>query len=373
MKRISVFTGTRAEYGLMKTLIKKLEKDIDIEFNLLISGSHLKSKYGNTINEIKSDGIKNISLFPIANESKYSNQTSFQTAETIKLISQALETLNPNYLIVLGDRYESFAAATAAHLSNIKVVHIHGGEVSLGSLDNKLRNAISQLSTIHFTSADIHKRNVQNIIGSSENVYNVGPLVVDGLLDFKKCSKNEFEKDTKFSFSKINFLVTFHPETLSSDFGIIGFKNLLNILDNYDCNILFTAPNADEGSDLIIEIINIYIQKNRQKYFYIPSLGQKLFLNALVLFDCIIGNSSSGLIEAPLLKKQVLNIGNRQKGRYRFGPVIDVTNDFNEISKAVVSILNIDKIYKYESFNYLEEYKAKSPSTTIIKILKDSL
>ena len=213
MKRIAVFTGTRAEYGLMKTLIKKLENDIDIDFNLLISGTHLKSKYGNTINEIKSDGIKNITLFPIARDSKYSNQMSFQTAETIKLISQALEILNPNYLIVLGDRYESFAAATAAHLSNIKVVHIHGGEVSLGALDNKLRNAITQLSTIHFTSADIHKRNVQNIIGSSENVYNVGPLVIDGLLEFKKYSKSEFEKDTKFIFSKINVLVTFHPET----------------------------------------------------------------------------------------------------------------------------------------------------------------
>ena len=297
---------------------------------------------------------------------------SFETAETIKLISQSLESLNPDYLIVLGDRYESFAAATAAHLSNIKVVHIHGGEVSLGSLDNKLRNAISQLSTIHFTSADIHKRNVQNIISSSKNVYDVGPLVIDGILDFKKYSKNEFEKDTKFIFSKINFLVTFHPETLSSDYGIIGFKNLLNVLDNYDCNILFTAPNSDKGSDLIIQIIKKYIQKNSQKYFYIPSLGQKLFLNALVLFDCIIGNSSSGIIEAPLLKKKVINIGNRQMGRYRFGSVIDVPNDFNKISEAIGNIFNSHKYREPENFNFSNLYKAKSPSTEIINILKSS-
>ena len=373
MQKIAVFTGTRAEYGLMKTLIKKLESDIDIDFNLLISGTHLEEKFGNTKDEIHFDGIKNTQFLKIKKDLTYKNPMSYQTGETIKLISQTLESLNPKFLIVLGDRYESFAAAVAAHLSGIKVVHLHGGEKSLGSIDNKLRNAISQLSTYHFTSAEIHKINVENIIGSSKHVYNVGPLVLDGLLNLKKFSKKEFEMKTKFVFAKKNLLVTFHPETLASDSGISGLKNLLNILNNYDCNILFTAPNADKGSDLIIDIINKNIEKNKQKYFYIPSLGQELFLNALILFDCILGNSSSGIIEAPLFKKQVLNIGDRQKGRYRFGSVIDVGNDYDEICEAVKNIFDSSVYKKEEQFNFSKKFKYGSPSTTIIDILKTSL
>ncbi len=372
MQKISVFTGTRAEYGLMKTLIKKLENDVDIDFNLLISGTHLQKEYGNTKGEIEFDGIKKTQLFKIKKNLKSINQMSFQTGETIKLISQALDLFNPKYLIVLGDRYESFAAAVAAHLSNIKVVHLHGGEKTLGSMDNKLRNAISQLSTYHFTSAEIHKINVQNIIGSSENVYNTGPLVLDGLLNFKKFSKKEFEIKTKFVFSRINLLITFHPETLAKDFGVSALDKLLNILDAYDCNILFTAPNSDNGSKLIIDIIKKNIKKNKQNYFYIPSLGQELFLNALNLFDCILGNSSSGIIEAPFFKKTVLNIGDRQKGRYRFGPVIDVKNDHYAIHEAVKKIFNSITNKKDENFNFSKIYKNSSPSTRIIDILKNN-
>lgn len=372
MKKISVFTGTRAEYGLMKTLIKKLDNDIEIDFNLLISGTHLEKKYGNTIKEIESDGIKNTYFLKIKKDLKYRNQMSFKTGETIKIISKSLESLCPSFLIVLGDRYESFAAAAAAHLSGIKVVHLHGGEVTLGALDNKLRNAISQLSTYHFTSSEMHKLNVEKIIDSSKNIYNVGPLVVDGLLNLKKFTKKEFELKTEFVFSKMNLLVTFHPETLALDFGISGLMNLLNTLSNYDCSILFTAPNEDKGSDLIIDIINDYIKKDEKRYFYIPSLGQELYLNALILFDCILGNSSSGIIEAPLLKKQVLNIGDRQKGRYRFGAVTDVESNFNQVSKGVSNILDACLNKKNEEFNFSEIFKKKSPSSAIINILKTS-
>jgi len=369
MKKITLFTSTRAEYGLMKILIANLEADKEFEFNLLVSGTHLSSIYGNTIDEIKDDGIKNIHLLPISlNESK-NNDIGTITANTIKVITKKLKVLKPNYLILLGDRYESFGAATAAHLIGIKIIHLHGGETTLGALDNKLRHAISQLSTYHFTSAEIHKKKVESIIGSSMNVYNVGPMVMDSLLNLKILSKKEFENKTGFTFSKINFLVSFHPETLSPDFGISIFKNLLKILEKLDCNILFTSPNADIGSKEIRHIIKKFIIKNKEKCFYYPSLGQKLYHNALILFDCLLGNSSSGIIEAPLLKRKVLNFGDRQKGRFRFGEVIDVQNHLGSISESLINILK-NKSDNFDYKKFLESKKATSPSDQIISFLK---
>jgi len=371
MNKIAIFTGSRAEYGLMRILLMKLKNDKVFDYELLVSGSHFDPKFGNTINEIKKDGLVNIRFVPIDIESSERKKMSLQTAEVIKLISSVLDELAPKYLIVLGDRYETFGAAAAAHLLGIEIIHLHGGETSLGALDDKLRHAISQLSTIHFTSLDIHAKKVQNIIGSKKNVFNVGPMVIDGLLNFNLLSKNEFEEETGFLFSNRNLLITYHPETLSSDYGLGGFENLLSILHNYDFNILFTAPNADYGSNQIIKLINQFISKKQSQTFYIPSLGQKLYLNAIALFDLIIGNSSSGIIEAPLLNKKVLNIGNRQKGRYRFGPVIDINNDLESISYAFEKVLNINESKNFDFIKFKEIYGKRSPSDQIIKILKN--
>ncbi len=371
MIKIAIFTGTRAEYGLMRTLIKKFNYEKDFKCSLLVSSTHLNSSFGNTIEEINSDGIKIYRELPISIECSFKKEMAAQTAETISLVSQTLEDLKPNYLLILGDRFESFGAAVSAHILGIEIIHLHGGETSLGALDDKLRHAISQLSTLHFTSSDLHMKKVSDILGSSKGVFNVGPMVIDGLLNLKNISKQQFQNKTGFIFSQINLLITFHPETLSEDFGIFGFQNLLESLEKCNCNVLFTAPNADTGSKSILEKIIKFVAKNEKRYFYIPSLGQELYLNALLLFDCIVGNSSSGIIEAPLLNKKVLNIGNRQKGRYRFGHVIDVSDDHKSISKALENILKIDK---FESFQF-EEFKKnninKSPSNKIIKILRD--
>ena len=369
MKKITLFTSTRAEYGLMKKLIVNLQADKEFEFNLLVSGTHLSSKFGRTINEIKRDGIKNIHLLPISFDESKKNDMGNIIANTIKLITKKLKVLKPSYLILLGDRFECFGAATAAHLLGIKILHLHGGETTSGALDNKLRHAISQLSTYHFTSAEIHKKKVESIIGSSMNVYNVGPMVMDSLLNLKIISKKEFENETGFTFSKINFLVSFHPETLSPDFGISIFENLVKTLEKFDCNVLFTSPNADIGSKEIRNIIKKFIFKNKDKFFYYPSLGQKLYHNALILFDCLIGNSSSGIIEAPLLKRKVLNFGDRQKGRFRFGDVIDVEDNLSSMYESLINILkNKPEDFDYKEF--LHSHKSSPPTKEIINFLK---
>ena len=373
MKKIVVFTGTRAEYGLMKTLIKKLDKDKYFEFNLLISASHLDSKFGNTIEEIKNDGIPTDFVLPIDIDINKKSDMSFQTSEVIKQVSISLDKLNPEYLIILGDRFESFGAAAAGHLLGVKNIHLHGGETSLGALDDKLRHAISQLSTIHFTSAEIHKKKVEEMVGSSSKVFNIGPLVMDGFLNLQLLSKKDFQKRTGFVFSNKNFIVTFHPETLSADFGISGLENLLKCLKDKNCNVLFTAPNADAGSDLVLKIIKDFINlnNNNNKYLFIPSLGQELYLNALLLFDCVVGNSSSGIVEAPLVEANVLNIGDRQKGRYRFGSVIDVDNSYISISNAINDVLGQTKKLEFNYKSLIESIKKNSPSNKIIQILKN--
>lgn len=373
MKKITVFTSTRAEYGLMKTLIQELQQETFIELNLIVTSTHLDPKFGNTINEIKNDGFDPKYVIPISLDSKTKKDMCLQASEVVKLVSDALEDSNSDYLMVLGDRFETFGAVFSAHLLGIEVVHLHGGESSFGAVDDKLRHAISQLSKFHFTSSDLHKKKVENIVGSSINVYNVGPLVIDGLINLKTLSRKGFENITGFKFSKTNLLITFHSETLSPDLGLALFSNLLEVLKNIDCNILFTAPNADTGSEMIIEKIQNFISQRKNNFFYIPSLGQELYLNAIILFDCVIGNSSSGIIEAPLIKTKVLNIGNRQKGRYKFGDVLDVmNNDFNAIYHAVKCILEKNKSEKFDHKTVKEIYSNRSPSKKIINILKNS-
>ena len=251
----------------------------------------------------------------------------------------------------------------------IKIIHIHGGETTLGAIDDKLRHAISQLSTLHFTSAIKHKEKVEKMGHKQENVFNVGPMAIDGLLNMQKYNREEFTVKTKFVFDKNNFLITYHPETIAKDLGINAFRNLLNVLNNINCNTLFTSPNADAGNELILEEIKKYISKNKLNAFFIPSLGQELYLNALRLFDCVIGNSSSGIIEAPLIGNTVINIGNRQKGRYRFGKVNDVHN-YKEIEAAIkkVTFRRREGIQENE---YLRFKKLNSPVEKILKVLKN--
>ena len=217
MVKLSIFTGTRAEYGLMKNLIRNLQKDNFFNLNVIVAGTHLEEEYGNTINELKKDGININSTASIPLKTNLKQDMAYQTSEIIKYVALELDKSKSEFLIILGDRFETFGAATAAHLLGIKNIHLHGGESTIGALDDKLRHAISQLSTYHFTSAEVHKKKVIDSIGISKNVYNVGPLVLDSLFDLNIISKREFAEKTGYIFSKKNFLITFHPKTLSLD------------------------------------------------------------------------------------------------------------------------------------------------------------
>ena len=197
-----------------------------------------------------------------------------------------------------------------------------------------------------------------------QNIFQKGPMIIDGILNCKNISKKEFEKNINFKFKNNNLLVTYHPETLSLDNGINGLKSLLKAIKEIDCNVLFTSPNADQGSEIILKMIMEFVSLEPNKYFFHHSLGQNNYINALKLFNGVAGNSSSGIIEAPLIRIPVLNIGNRQAGRIRFGKVFDVSSDFDEVKKGLNLLFNNWELLKTDENKLLN---FKSPSLEIIK------
>ena len=339
VRRIAVFTGSRAEYGLLRHLIAAIDADPGLAVQLIVSGSHLSERHGSTVAEIHADGLHPAALVPLSLEAPTPPSMAALSAEALAGVSQALERLQPQLLILLGDRYEAFAAAAAAHLLGIPIAHLHGGESTGGAVDDRLRHAITQLSTWHFTAAEPYRQRVIAMGHPPERVWNVGPMVLDGLLAAPPASRSNFERATGFSFGHRNMLITYHPETLLPDRGVEGFEALLAALEHVPCQVLFTHPNADAGSEALLPRLQSFVERHPDRSWALPSLGQQRYLAALQLFEAMAGNSSSGVIEAPLLGMPVLNIGGRQAGRLRHGYVQDVPPDPETIAAGLEQVL----------------------------------
>jgi len=338
-RRIAVFTGSRAEYGLLSHLIAAIAAEPGLALQLIVSGSHLSERHGRTVAEIETDGFQPAALVPLSLEATPPPSMAALSAEALAGVGQALKRLQPQLLILLGDRYEAFAAAAAAHLLGIPIAHLHGGESSGGAVDDRLRHAISQLSSWHFTAAEPYRQRVIAMGHPPERVWTVGPMVLDGLLAAPPASRSGFEQATGFRFGHRNLLITYHPETLLPDRGVAGFEALLEALEHVPCQVLFTHPNADAGSEQLLPRLQVFVQRHPERSWAVPSLGQQRYLAALQLFEAMAGNSSSGVIEAPLLGMPVLNIGGRQAGRLRHGSVHDVPEDVEAISAGLDQVL----------------------------------
>ena len=337
---IAAYTGTRAEYGLLKHLIKALQSDTNYDFRLLVSGSHLSPDHGYTLSEIYNDGVTDIESIPLPLSADDPLSMAELCGVSLIEVSKVLRKLQPDLIFLLGDRYETFSAASASHLLGIPVAHLHGGESTIGAVDDKLRHAISQLSTWHFTSAEPYRQRVIAMGHEQSHVFNIGPMVLDGLMKAPPTSREAFQASTGFRFGSSNLLVTYHPETLLADYGVQGFQALIHALSKIDSHILFTYPNADSGSDQILELLLAFSQAYSERVWVIPSLGQALYISAMKLFDCVVGNSSSGVIEAPLVGIPVINLGDRQLGRHRFGPVSDIPLIQSSIEDSLQTVLS---------------------------------
>lgn len=367
-KLIAVFTSTRAEYGLLKQLCRQLDSDDIFELLLIVTGTHLDDEYGYTFNQIKKDGFSNFELIHL--DLRNNRSTSQISADIIKEISSCFEYFNPEFLVVLGDRYEALGAAFSAYLKKIKIIHLHGGEETFGSLDNGFRNAISQLSALHFTSSEEHSNNLKGMGIKNENIFISGPMILDLFNSHILFDKKSFEKEINYKFGKLNVLLTFHPESFSNDYGIQKLNNLLKALIYFRANILITYPNIDEGGGDIKDVLIDFSLKNSQNCFIYPSLGTDLYLSSLKLFDLIVGNSSSGIIEAPLIGIPSLSIGDRQKGRKSFGKISHSNGSFYDICEKIKCLTDDNSNSQLPRSLQIE---GLLPSYEIIKRLKEKI
>jgi len=367
-KKICVITGSRSEYSLLKILMKDISKTDCLQLQTVVTGMHLSPEFGYTINEIKKDGFEINKKVEMLLSSDSSVGISKSTGLGVIGFADVFEELNPDMIILLGDRFESLSAAIAAMFFKIPISHIHGGEITEGAYDESIRHSLTKISYLHFVSTNVYKNRVIQLGESPKRVFNVGALGCQIINKHKFLSKKELEDEIPFKFGKKNILVTYHPETLKVRSSSIDFDQLLKALNSFpDINILFTYPNADNDGRVIIKMINEYCKSNNNAHF-IPSLGSKRYLSFVKHCDGVIGNSSSSIIELPSLKKGAINIGNRQKGRVLGDNIINAIPEKNEIINAIKLLFSND--FKNKLKKIKNPYENGNTSSKIIEVIK---
>jgi GDP/UDP-N,N'-diacetylbacillosamine 2-epimerase (hydrolysing) len=338
MKKICVVTGTRAEYGLLRPLIKRLNNDKDIELQIIATGMHLSHEFGLTYKNIEQDGYKIDEKIEILLSSDSNIGISKSMGLVFISFSETYERLKPDMIVILGDRYETFAAVATAVIAKIPVVHIHGGEITEGAFDDSFRHSMTKMSYLHFTSTEEYRRRVIQLGEFPERVFNVGALGVENALNIRLKTKKEIEN--KFNFTGEYFLIIFHPVTLENNSAEKQIKNLLKALENFkDKNFIFIKGNSDTNGRVINQVIDEYVKKNSNSLVF-TSLYIEEYMSLLKNSKMIIGNSSSGIIEAPSFKIPTVNIGDRQKGRIKAKSIIDCKPEEKEIIKAINKALS---------------------------------
>lgn len=341
--KICFFTGTRAEFGLLSNLMHLIKKDKNFELQTIVTGTHTSKKFGLTINEIKKEGFKINKKIITSLISDTSVDISRAMSKILKQSSLILKQLNPDLLILLGDRYEALAIAIASMFENIPIAHFHGGESTEGLYDEAFRHAITKMSYYHFAAHKNYKKKIIQLGEDSKRIFIIGGMGVDTIKNQSFYTKDEIEDKLKIKFNKKNLIVTFHPITLEKNNTEKHIDNLLaSLFKLKDTLIIFTSPNADTENNIIIKKILKFIKNKKNNYKYFKSLGTKMYLSTLKNVDAIIGNSSSGLLEAPTFKIGTINIGERQGGRLKSESVINCKPDEKSISRA------INKLYSSE-------------------------
>jgi len=367
MRKICFITGTRAEYGLLKPLIDEFISDDNYKIQIIATGMHLSPEFGLTYKEIERDGFKIDEKIEILLSSDTRIGVSKSMGLAMISFAETYERLKPDLIIGLGDRFELFAAVSVANVMNIPVAHLHGGELTFGAFDEAFRHSITKMSHLHFTSTKEYRKRVIQMGEHPGRVFNVGALGIDNIKKIKLLSKKELESTLGIKIDKITFLVTYHPET-RSDNNLNEFNELLKAFDELDnIQIVFTLPNADSGGRELIKETLDYIALNESKAFAFTSLGQLKYLSLMKYVDGVIGNSSSGIVEAPSFKIGTIDIGNRQKGRIMAESVINVNPKKKEIIESIKLILS--KRFKQKISNIKNQYGDGNTAQRIKEII----
>lgn len=369
-KKICFFTGTRADYGLLRPLISEAKKEKNLIVQIVVSGMHLSPEFGMTYQEIEKDGFQIDEKVEIL----LSSDTLSGMAKSIGLgiisYTDALQRLKPDIVVILGDRFEALAFAISAYTLRIPIAHLYGGETTEGSLDDGYRRAISQLSDIDFTSTEKYREKLIQSGKPTNRVFNVGALGIDNIKSMKLLSKKELEKTLGIKLLNRNLLITFHPETKNPEKNHFFFIEILKALGELkNTFLIFTKANADAEGRVINRMIDDFVTKNKEHSVAFDNLGQLLYLSTMKNVDGVVGNSSSGIIEAPSLKVPTINIGDRQKGRIKAESVIDCRPDYKEIKMALN--LLYDKDFRKRLQNLKNPYGDGDAALKIMRILKN--
>lgn len=335
-RKICVVTGTRAEYGLLYWLMKEIQKDPDLELQIIVTGMHLSPEFGLTYKQIEEDGFSINEKI----EMLLSSDTPGGIAKSLGLgtigFADALDRLKPDILVILGDRYEILSAAQAAMIYRIPIAHIHGGEITEGLIDEAIRHSITKMAHIHFTAADIYRKRVIQMGECPDAVFNYGAPGIDNIIKFNLLAKEQLQSELGIDFTNKVFIVTFHPVTLEEGTAEEQFRELLIAFEAFpEVQLIFTKANSDTEGRIINQLIDEYVSQNKNRAKAYTSLGQLRYFSCLKYSSAVVGNSSSGLIEAPFFKVPTINIGDRQKGRLKASSVIDCMPKGNEIIRAI--------------------------------------
>lgn len=339
MTRICVITGARSEYGLLAPLMRRLKAARGVKLQVMVTGMHLSPKFGSTWREIAADGFKIDARvrFPLPDE----KGTAVSIARATEGIAAALGRLKPGVVVLLGDRFETFAAATAAYTLRVPVAHLHGGEVTAGVFDEAFRHSVTKMSSLHFTSTEEYRRRVIQLGENPAAVFNVGAIGLDNIRSVDYMDREELGASLGADLAGDLACVTFHPAMFEKARPAAQLAELFRALDRFPAlRPVFTLPNADSGAAEIIKAIRAYVGKRKGRALAYASLGVRRYLSLIKLSKVVVGNSSSGIIEAPSLRVPTVNIGSRQEGRARGASVIDCAAGAEEIGRAIRKALS---------------------------------
>lgn len=369
-RKICIVTGTRAEYGLLYWLMKEINGDPELQLQIVVTGMHLSPEFGHTYQAIEKDGF----VIDEKVEMLLSSDTSVGVATSLGLgtigFATAFDRLQPDIIVVLGDRFEVLAASQAAMISRIPIAHLHGGETTEGVIDEAIRHAVTKMAHIHFVSSSVYRNRVIQMGERPDRVYTTGAIGLDNIRKMELMDRTRFERSINFPLKEKSFLLTYHPVTLEKGSSEIVMNQLFLALDEFpDATCIFTKPNADMEGRFISKMIDKYVQQRPARCVSFVSLGQLRYLSAIQHVDVVIGNSSSGILEVPFFKKPTVNIGDRQKGRIQAESIINCKETKESITEAINTALSaafIDSLTSMRS-PYGDEYV----SGQIKKVLKE--
>ena len=368
MRTICVVTGSRAEYGLLSRLMRMIKESQDCRLQVIATNMHLLPEYGNTYLEIERDGFHIDAKVSMKKTSDDAYGVIASMSEEMKGMNEALRRLSPDMVVILGDRYEMLVVAIISMLQHIPIVHLHGGEISEGAVDDSIRHSITKMSSLHFTSTEVYRKRVIQLGEQPDRVFYVGSLGVENLQQVSLMNKQDLEASLDFTFADSTIMVTYHPVTLGNRSPKDEIDDFLLALDAFpELKVLFTMPNSDQGGDVIRHAIEGYCRQNGDRCSCYSSLGVHRYLSALQYVVVVVGNSSSGLIEVPSAHIPTLNIGERQKGRIHGESVLDCGSDTASIIAGLNQVLSYE--FRMGAYVAMNPYEKENTAQLIFDII----